>query len=279
LMREPRFIVRYLEVPADAQGAERAGVFIADPELDSAFALAEPVAHDDWVPENLQLGRYQRNPVRQALDRIRAALRPKLQDQPAVAGGGRFDGVAHIASLLGSLVAGHPDGTDLSAGEDDRGQGSTRGSDTPGGSGPTAESGAAGGSGTSGRRPGPMRPYGAGARLEMAERPRLLLAEGGKPAVEFDFDVHRSDPNQTVRVAAVPQVIVDGTHVETPEDAPTGAEVPQVLGWRDRQTDHLRERRTLVLDSDASLQWSVRLTQPPDTAVSVRLHIESEPVA
>jgi hypothetical protein len=30
------------------------------------------VAHDDWLPSRLQLARYQRNPVKQALDKLRA---------------------------------------------------------------------------------------------------------------------------------------------------------------------------------------------------------------
>jgi hypothetical protein len=271
LMRTPRFVVRYLEVPADPQGLQRAGVFIADPGLETEFASAEPVAHDDWVPENLQLERYQRNPVRQALDRIRAAFRPSLQGEPPVHGDGRFQGVARVASLLGSLVAGQPGGTDLSAGEDQDagGPGAGGGRGTP--------RGAAEGEGSAGGRSDPPRSPRAGAALEIAERPRLLLSEGGNPMVEFDFDIRRSTPGSAVRVTAVPRVIVDGAHVEPPEDAPAGVELPQVLGWRDRRGDHVLPGDQLLVDPQGGSQWSVRLTQPPDTAVSVLLRVDVEP--
>jgi hypothetical protein len=267
LMRKPRFVVRYLEVPADPQGLHRAGVFIADPELETEFALAEPVAHDDWVPENLELEKYQRNPVRQALDRIRAAFRPRLQGEPAVQGGGRFEGVARVASLLGLLVAGQPGGTDLSAGEDR----------DAGGSGIGGGRGANGGAGSAGGRSNPQRSSRTGAWLEMAERPRLLLSEGGDLLVEFDFDIRRSTPGSAVRVTAVPRVIVDGAHVEPPDDAPAGVDLPQVLGWRDRRRDRFLPGDQLLIDPQGELQWSVRLTQPPDTAVSVLLRVDVEP--
>lgn len=57
LMRPSELVVRYLEVPeARLDGRPWAGVFVCsdeDPVL-QAFALAEPPAHDDWIPDRIE---------------------------------------------------------------------------------------------------------------------------------------------------------------------------------------------------------------------------------
>ena len=56
LMRPVELVVKYLEgSPLPDERLEWAGVFLvsSDPEVERAFADAEPPAHDDWVPDNL----------------------------------------------------------------------------------------------------------------------------------------------------------------------------------------------------------------------------------
>jgi hypothetical protein len=57
LMRPSELVVRYLPVPgAELPGRSWAGVFICEDNLlvRTAFAKAEPPAHDDWIPDRLQ---------------------------------------------------------------------------------------------------------------------------------------------------------------------------------------------------------------------------------
>ena len=111
LMRNPRFVVRYMEIPRDPNGLAQAGVFIADPELDAEFAAAEPVAHDHWSARYMQLQKFERNPVRQALERIRNAFRRGTAQGIPDEGAGGFRGLTGVASLLGGLLAGQLGGT------------------------------------------------------------------------------------------------------------------------------------------------------------------------
>lgn len=60
LMRPVELVVKYVAGdPFPDKRFEWAGVFICsdDNEVEAAFALAEPPAHDDWIPNNLPKGR------------------------------------------------------------------------------------------------------------------------------------------------------------------------------------------------------------------------------
>lgn len=57
LMRPTELIVRYLEVPnARADSRPWAGAFVCsdDPDIQRIFAMAEPPAHDDWIPGRIE---------------------------------------------------------------------------------------------------------------------------------------------------------------------------------------------------------------------------------
>ncbi len=59
LMRPVQLVVKYLEGTAlPDENLEWAGVFLTseDDEVERAFALSEPPAHDDWIPGNLERG-------------------------------------------------------------------------------------------------------------------------------------------------------------------------------------------------------------------------------
>lgn len=62
IMRPVELVVRYVPGIAYPDSSyEWAGVFVcsSEPEVEEAFAQAEPPTHDDWVPDNLPKGRQQ----------------------------------------------------------------------------------------------------------------------------------------------------------------------------------------------------------------------------
>lgn len=109
LMRPVELVVKYLSgKPMPDNQFEWAGVFVAsrDDEVERAFALAEPPAHDDWIPGNLQKGRT-RTYVKVALDRLSecaeaagglASVRPAAADKAPP--------LARVAGRLGAALAG-----------------------------------------------------------------------------------------------------------------------------------------------------------------------------
>lgn len=273
LMRNPRFVVRYMEVPRDPNGLAMAGVFIGDPELDAEFAAAEPVAHDDWSPRYLQLEKFERNPVRQALDRIRHAFRTGALHGNPDEGAGGFRGLTKVSSLLGDLLTGQLGGTDARTPADPHGGGEV------GISGRTNVGGGRDGTQTDGKGVGESsgrRGFKSPPRIELAERPRLLVTDAGAMASEFDFDLVWTRDSNPVRIAASPRVVIDGNHLEDPDEAPVGAERPTVMGWRNRETNDLLAGPTIRIAPADGTQWSIRISQPLDTAVSVILTSDAE---
>jgi len=80
LLRPAELVVRYLEGSInEAEQRQWAGVFITDigenAEVEKAFAMSEPPAHDDWQPRAAQaLSSHQRTYVNVALKRIRERI-------------------------------------------------------------------------------------------------------------------------------------------------------------------------------------------------------------
>lgn len=108
LMRPVELIVRYL--PGDAFADSRyewAGVFICseDDAVESAFADAEPPAHDDWIPSNLPKGNA-RTFVSVALRRLTEHAR-RFTQATGVSASPQEGGpsLAHTASVMGRLLA------------------------------------------------------------------------------------------------------------------------------------------------------------------------------
>lgn len=105
LMRNPRFVVKYMPVEKDPSDLVTAGVFIADSEVDGDFADAEPVAHDDWQP--VSLGHRQRNIVRIGLNRISKLFAERNAGQFAIRDEDKnLKGVATLSASLGDVVSG-----------------------------------------------------------------------------------------------------------------------------------------------------------------------------
>lgn len=243
LMRAPRLVVKYLEAPQDPRGQGLAGVYLADPALDRDFALSEPVAHDDWVPSKLRLGKYQRNPVRQALEKLKQELRPPVVAEQQPESASRHAGLVALASQLGALLDGQPGGTDARRL-------------------PLLPSGGRGGGTGTGRHRRRV-----GARVD--GNPELLLL-AGEPAVRFPVQLVAAE-GEPLRVLAEPFVVVDGG-VEHPAEAPIGAPLPRVIGWGDGETIESEGASVQVAAGQAGRLW-VWLVQPPDVALTVVLSI------
>jgi hypothetical protein len=109
LMRPVELVVKYLKGPPfPSDQFEWAGVFLVDgdDEVERAFALAEPPAHDDWVPANMEKG-VAKTYVRVALDRLQqAALEMGSTVGSRVGGGADGPPLAKVAGRLGTALLG-----------------------------------------------------------------------------------------------------------------------------------------------------------------------------
>jgi hypothetical protein len=257
LMRNPRLIVRYWEAPPDPTGQGTAGVFIANPRKNGDFALAEPVAHDDWVPDNLQLQRYERNPVKIALDRLRAEFSQGARHSLAPPAAGSDSGATRLASAIGGLLApGSGDGT--SDARIQRPQGG-RG------------------------RPSKQRPPASGREPGLRSGTAVVAGEGvlrwADHGIEVEFPVAAEIGDGVgIRITAEARVVLDGGVSEAPEQAPLGADRPAVLGWTDAATgEWLARGRVIQLTGPLPAGLGLRVHQPADSAVTVHLDVEPLP--
>lgn len=244
LMRNPRFVVKYLPVAADRMGQSTAGVFIADRERDAEFARSEPVAHEDWLPESLRLQKYARNPVKQALDKIAQEFRRQDRVDDAVPQTEANLGTVRLSGLMGDLVSG--------VGGDNA-------------------DGCSGKRGTGGRSTGRAR------RLKVSvENAPFLRMEDGAVVCRFTASYKAAAPTESV-VRLIPRVRVDGGAPEG-DDRPAGAEVPVVVAtgpsegdcWPGEEPDIFH-----VVGPKSGSFW-IDVRQPVDTVVSLELEVVSE---
>lgn len=122
LLRPAELIVRYMEGSVnEAEQRQWAGVFITDigenAEVEKAFAMSEPPAHDDWQPKAAQaLTSHQRTYVNVALKRIReriSALSGNDIRQDRLSGSEASFSLAALAGDIGrSLIGAGPGGAD-----------------------------------------------------------------------------------------------------------------------------------------------------------------------
>ena len=108
LMRQAELVVKYLDRrELDVEGFQWAGVFKPVIDVDDSFALAEPPAHDDWVPQAVA-DKKRRREVNVALREIK-----KIADEYLVhrtGGTGRGPEVTpsavNVADMLADLLSG-----------------------------------------------------------------------------------------------------------------------------------------------------------------------------
>lgn len=95
----------------------------------------------------------------------------------------------------------------------------------------------------------------------------------GIRAAEFEFDIELPDADIPTKVTAEPHVVVDSGR-ET--ERPVGAALPQVLSWRETTSDTVIDGPLLELHHPGRGRWTVRVSQPADTAVGVTIRRAEE---
>jgi hypothetical protein len=287
LMRGPRLVVRYQPVKAAPSGQATAGVFISCPQLEEDFAKSEPASHDEWRPANLGLTPNQRNPVRQTLEQVKVRFRRHTTPVSATQAS-HHPGTVSLASRLGRLLDGTIVGTDpripaLPS------SGGTTGADSsnapprnhrsdkdevqdPSSTDASGTSATVAGSHhtrSSGVRDDPVR------RRTSSRRPRVWLGQTARivvlddaTAVEFVAEVVIPEEGHGAVITAVPYVLVDGGRENDP---PAGADVPDVISWREVATGEIRHGPVLTLSRPGNSSWRITVSQPADAAVSLRL--------
>lgn len=107
MRHQAELVVRYAKgEKLDVEGFQWAGVFKPVSEVDDSFALSEPPAHDDWVPQAVD-DKSKRSEVKTALIRIReAAERYLAPRKPSVASSEAPPSAAHVGDMLADLLGG-----------------------------------------------------------------------------------------------------------------------------------------------------------------------------
>ena len=229
LMREPRLVVKYLAAPEHPHGAVTRGVFVAHPDKDKEFAGSEPIAHDDWNPQTIGVEKFGRNPVKQALDKIRRYVKESFTQETDVVDEGSVDDVAvGLSSLLGGLMA------------------DTEPFGPPRGPSPT--------------KVGRGRP-----RSLVVDRVDLAVNERGQRVSRFHVTVNSPAQGAPMRVLAQPYVLTDSG---LEGDAPIGALEPEVIAWLDETGKPLAPSAEAELPAGTS-EAVVVVAQPDDVVAGV----------
>ncbi len=244
LMRAPNFVVKYLETAAlSYDGMDYAGVFVADADVDVAFASAEPPTHDDWV-YNLLTESNERSFVKTAITRIKEAAKtfaaPVEQGAPPHVSAS----LTEFSRLLGALIpAVEPPGS--------RGK--------PGGA-PDVGRPSRGGQGAGGRLGGdPL------LEVEIRGEAPLVLYQGARATnVAFELKGALGTKAQVKLEAKI--ITPDGFEGEPPQ----GVSRPRVLSWLSddgRVLQHSGESCLL----DVGALYKVVVSVPDDALMSLSL--------
>lgn len=243
LMRPVGFVVKYL--PGNQFPDSRfewAGVFVAsdDREVERAFALSEPPAHDDWIPGNLPKGP-DRSFVNVALQRLAecagsvgglVSARPYPAEQ--------MPALARIAGRLGAALAGL------------KGDGAGRVR-------PSA------GVGRAGRR---------AVRRARATPPvfeRLVRTEGGTVAI-FSTEIRQDQARTGQRLRVKASVSLDGGMAGRIDPSIPAPEIVRILA---RDGSRRGESETIDINGAEGI-YEIQVRIPQDTAVTVEAELETE---
>ena len=238
LMRQPELVVTYREMdaPLDDQ-LHFAGVFIADESVDAAFAAAEPPSHDDWNHNAIEdsVEHYWKTYVKVAERRIKEVTASRLAELAAPR---TSDGDGGAFGALSQHLG------KLLAGA----HGDTPSPKVPG-------------VGKSNKGKTPIR-VAKEARLQI-DGQRLLAVLG----------VEILNGGSRLELLASGNVQIAGGSLE--KEAPAGAPVVQVLGWRDASPGASAETssETLNFEPGQSLLWEALFEVPVDAAFSLSIDL------
>lgn len=240
LMRPVQLVVKYLEGTAlPDERLEWAGVFLAsdEDEVERAFALSEPPAHDDWIPGNLEKG-HAKTFVKVALRKLET--RAAEIGMPASSGSNRNGEAPPLARVSGMLGA---------ALEGATGEGAGR---------PRAGAGGGGG--------GAARP--ARARTTRPVFARLESRNGTKVAI-FSTEVQQDAEGSGVKLRASAAVALEGSATHQTDQSMAG---PRVIEIRALDGSGLVASDLFLLDG-ADGEYEITVTVPEDCAVTVEAEV------
>lgn len=240
LMRPVELVVKYLPGrPLPDSRFEWVGVFVAsdDDEVESAFALAEPPAHDDWIPGNLPKGRT-RTFVKVALDRLAEAAESMGglgSSQPTSVS--NAPPLARVAGRLGAALVGV-------AGD---------------------------GAGQQSRR---TTTRGSGGRKARATRPlfeRLLRTDDGITIGVFSTQIHQDRQRSGRLLRATAAIAMEGAAVRR-LDASIAS--PEIVCIRAQDGTRTAKCGEIELDGAEGL-YEIHVSIPADCAVTVEAVLET----
>ena len=248
LMRPAELVVKYLPgAVLSSEKVEWGGVFLVnerDHEVESAFALSEPPAHDDWVPANMEKGR-KRTMVNVGLREINKAISSFGSRKDPDPGTGSGTPLAGVADRLGSALLKGP-GDRLGGGA---------------------------------FRPVQRRPKGAGGGRRTKGRidVRFMGLERQQEQPFSRYEIECGATTGGFRLRAVPEVLLDdrtGT-----ASAPNG-QVPRLNGWYDEEGSCVSHTDTLAVPATGG-RFELLVGIPDLVAVrlkAVRLKDESDDI-
>lgn len=243
LMRPVELVVKYVQGnPFPDARFEWAGVFICSDadEVESAFALSEPPAHDDWIPDNLS-DRSAKTFVRVALKRIESIASgyttPVLP--PSAGKSERGPSLASTANLLGRML------------------------DSVSGKGPG--------------KPKPATRAHSGKKRELSITParfiHLEVDELGRRCAIFEADLQNDEADNSLELLAISHLIADGS-ISDDEDLPSNykTRVTRI------SLEDLGESTTESIIKVGTNSGTIRISalSPVEAAIGIRLRLLSK---
>jgi hypothetical protein len=230
LMRPAELVVKYLEGNLLPPSAEWGGLFLCsdEEEVEHSFAMAEPPAHDDWVPKNMPKG-WPKTYVNVALRRVKEEMEQAVAPTVLRPESGHAE-LAKLSGRMGSLLNG------------------------------------AIGDGLSPKRPAGGK--GSPSRRKSLRITDLVgwgpaLWDNGEILAWFNFKLESPDARQIV-LSGQPKVFIDG---ELSDEAPDGTR-PEIRIWTDENEEFLAEGETLsIKGNQTDLIW-VGISIPDQSAIS-----------
>jgi len=233
LMRPVEFVVTYLPGnPLPDDRFEWAGVFLVSDgeEVERAFALSEPPAHDSWIPKNLPKGHGRTfvNVALQRLSEIAASMGGSTPVRPGSTG--EMPILARVAGRLGLALAGVT------------GDGARRRHIHP---------------------QGTTRRHGQRARATPPAFQRLVRS-GSETIAVFKTDVYQDRERSGARLHAKAAIVMDGgSSVRLDPSIPS----PEILEITEKGGRKSVKSHTLALDG-AEGSYEIHVRVPPDCAVT-----------
>jgi hypothetical protein len=232
LLRHPRLVVKYLEAePMEVEDLEYCGVFVASEYAEPVLAESETPVHDDWKAAGVT-ARADKILVNAVMSGVRKAMKDFASPQAAGPLGTSADGLGFLSDALGALL--------------------------PGGEGDGAS--------TTDRLSGASAPK-PSARVHIS-RSYPVESPSGPGLVAVEFDVTAAEGSAGTRIEGRTGAALEDGSIE--QDPPTGADLPELVAWRD-PTGLVHYGSSIVVGATDRGSWTLHVTRIDDAAVGIEL--------